>query len=396
MLSRPLLYLHAHAPPTGGGSPVLLHRLLSGLDAAELEIVTDRALRRQVRRRVGRVLPGRYSFVRKKGLAGNRFLAGRYVNGLLNVALAVIAGSRAARIARRRGAGWVMSVADEGFSVIAGHVCARLVRVPHVIMIFDLWEENAYTEFERRLAAAVEAPIFRRASALLVHCREMADHYRRKHGIDADVVPSSVELWDPQPRPRARSPYEVAFVGAVYWAQEDALRRLSRAVGLLPDFTLTLIGSWASESVLAPRGIDPDRTEPELPPEKLRRRLEEADVLFLGLSFGSAHPDVVRTASPAKLPEYMASGTPLLVHAPEGSHVAEYTREADFGEVVSRADERELAAALARIVGDPEAAARRARRARELAEQRHEVGRVRARFVDILERVRQTADDSAA
>ena len=46
--------------------------------------------------------------------------------------------------------------------------------------------------------------------------------------------------------------------------------------------------------------------------------MKRADAVFLGLSFGSDHPEVIKTATPARLPEYMASGTPLIVHAPRG------------------------------------------------------------------------------
>jgi chorismate synthase len=88
-----------HAPPTPGGSPVLLHRLLDGLPPSQLEIVTGWNLRRPVRAGGPLVLRGRYHFVPKKGLAGNRFRVGRAVNAAVNVTLAKLAGITAARVA---------------------------------------------------------------------------------------------------------------------------------------------------------------------------------------------------------------------------------------------------------------------------------------------------------
>jgi glycosyltransferase involved in cell wall biosynthesis len=130
-----------------------------------------------------------------------------------------------------------------------------------------------------------------------------------------------------------------------------------------------------------------DRLEPNLPPERFRPRLEQADVLFLGLGFETAHPDVIRTAAPAKLPEYMASGRPILVHAPRGSHVAEYGREAGFAEVVDVPDEQALRVALLRLLEDAELAGARAARALELVRDRHEASRVRQEFCRLLESV---------
>ena len=96
---------------------------------------------------------------------------------------------------------------------------------------------------------------------------------------------------------------------------------------------------------------------------------------------------MIRTATPARLVEYMASGRPLLVHAPRGSHVAEYARSLDFAEVVDAADDEALAAGLRAVIEDPERALERARRARELAAERHAAPVVRRRFRELLEQL---------
>jgi glycosyltransferase involved in cell wall biosynthesis len=308
------------------------------------------------------------------------------INAGLNLVLAAVAGIRTARLARRRRAGWILSVADDGFSQIAGAIAALLSRRPHLVMVFDLWAENAYTEVERALARVAEPALLRHAAAVIVHCREMADHYRDKYGLDCVVLPTPVEPWLlEQATPNRDEEAEVLFAGAVYWAQEDSLRRLTRALREVPGVGVTIVGSWSDESALRERGIVADRLEADLPPDAFRRRLERADILFLGLGFETRHPEVIRTASPAKLPEYMVSARPILIHAPRGSHVAEYARAADFAEVVDVPDEQALRVAVERILGDHLRARERAERARKLALERHAVDRVRAQFAATLE-----------
>jgi glycosyltransferase involved in cell wall biosynthesis len=389
MISRPLVYLHAYAPPTPGGTPVLIHRLLSGLPPDKLEVVTDVARREAVSSGGPRVLQASYHFVRRKRRRGDRFVAGRALDAVIDGALAVTAGVRAAAVARRRRAGWVLTVSDEGFSVIAGAVCSRLTGRPHIVMVFDLWEENAYDGFARALARVLEPRILRNAARVVVHNDKMAQHYHAKHGISCAVLPTSVEPWQTAPAETRRPDdcREILFAGAVYWAQEDSLRRLSRATRGLDGVRLTIVGSGTDEAALRERGIVADRLEPNLPPERFRPRLEQADVLFLGLGFETGHPDVIRTAAPAKLPEYMASGRPILVHAPRGSHVAEYGREAGFAEVVDVPDEQALRVALLRLLEDAELAGARAARALELVRDRHEASRVRQEFCRLLESV---------
>lgn len=387
MLSRPLVYLHAHAPPTPGGTPVLIHRLLSGLDPDELEVVTETALRPEVERGGPRVLHAHYRFVPRKGARGNRHAAGRVLNATINGVLAIAAGLRAAAVARQRRAGWILTVSDEGFSVIAGAVAARLTGLPHVVMIFDLWEENAYTDVARTVARVLEPHLLRGAALILVHNDQMAEHYRAKYGISCAVLPTSVERWE-SALPEAHRPEsvrEILFAGAVYWAQEEALRRLSRVTRDLDGVRLTLLSPRSEEAALRTQGIVVDRLEPGLAPDEFRPRLELADVLFLGLSFNSAYPDVIRTASPAKLPEYMASGSPILVHAPRGSHVAEYGREGGFAEVIDVPDDDALRAGIVRVLSDAQLAKERAARAQVLVRQRHEASRVREEFCRLLE-----------
>jgi len=386
---RALVYIHTHAPPTAGGTPVLLHRLLSGPALPPLHVLTDRKLRTRLSCDGEHVLPGRYHFFLRKGPRGNRWCVGRTINGVVNLALAVIAGIQGAWLVHRARAGWVLSVADEGFSPLAGSIAARIAGRPHLLMVFDLWEENAYTEFERAVAHALERRLFSGANRVIVHCREMAEHYREKYGISCVILPTSVEPPESSTPPLGigaeRS--EVLYAGAVYWAQEDALRRLSGVVARLDDVALTIVGSWSNRDALVRKGIATDQLEPDLPPVIFRRRLTRADVLFLGLGFGTPYPDVVRTASPAKLPEYMAAGRPILVHAPAGSHVAEYAREADFAEVVDIADETALERGLLRILGNPELSSRRAARALELARGRHAAASVRSAFTALLDGV---------
>jgi glycosyltransferase involved in cell wall biosynthesis len=364
--------------------------LLSSLDAEELDVLTDRALRPEVRRRGPRVLHARYHFALRKGPRGNRYTLGRVLNAVLNVGLGAAAGLRGAVLARQRNAGWILTVADEGFSVIAGAVCARLTGLPHVVMVFDLWEENAYTDVARRLARLFEPRIFLGAARIIVHNEQMAEHYRAKYGLQCAVLPTSVEPREVSApaETRHKKVREILFAGAVYWAQEGALRRLSRVTESLPDVRLTILGSSAEAAALRERGIVADRLEPDLPPERFRPRLEQADVLFLGLGFDTAHPDVIRTASPAKLPEYMASGRPILIHAPAGSHVAKYGREGGFAEVVDIPDDEALRAAVMRLFEDEELARTRAARAQELVQVRHEASQVREEFRSLLESLR--------
>lgn len=374
---------------------MILERLLSELPGIDLSVVTDRRLRRRVRAGGEGVLDAHYRFMWKWPGWGGRWHAGRVAGAAIDVGLAALAGLRTARWARRDSARWIMSVTDEGFSVIAGAVAAKLARVPHVVMVFDLWEENAYSDVHRALAAHLERRIFRSAAKVICYCDELVEHLRAKHGIESVAIATPVEPGAPAERlagtaapdsaePTGSSDRELLLAGAVYWAQRDAIARLLELRGEVPGLEMVAIGN---EQTLRAYGLQADRYEPGLPSSEFARRLRRADALFVGLSLNSDHPEVLRTATPARLVEYMASGVPLLIHAPRGSHVAEYARREDFAQVVDVADSELLLTGLRTVLDDVPLSRARAARARSIADERHGVVVVQRQFTRVLDQL---------
>jgi hypothetical protein len=269
--------------------------------------------------------------------------------GFSNLLLAFVAGVRAGIVARRMQASSVLSVVDGGFSQTAGALAARIARIPHIIWALDLWEENAYPSFERRMARTLEPRLWRNAATVIVHAQELADYYAAKHRIACEVLAVPIEnAARALPRSDHPGPPEVLCAGDLYWAQADAVGRLIRARRRLREpVTLTLLTHRESA---AARALDTDRIETGISADDFRTRLAAADVLFLGLSFGTPHEDVIRFATPARYPEYLASGTPMVVHAPPDSHVARHARAHNLAEVVDVPDELALATAIGRAL----------------------------------------------
>jgi glycosyltransferase involved in cell wall biosynthesis len=382
-----LIFIHGFAPPNSGGTAIIVDRLLGRMAGVTLEVWTRVTQLRAVRRG-NFVLPGRYRYFVKLRSASWAPLWIAWPITLANVVLAIAAGVRIGRRARRDGADWLVSVVDEGFSQIAGSVAARIASVPLLLWVFDVWEENAYAAADRRVAHALEGRLWRSASAVMVHAEELAEHYQRKHGVDAVVIRTPIEGHDgaaPHRPPGAdHGAFEVLVAGSVYWAQAEALQRVASAVRMTPGASLTIVGDPALQS----ERIDADRYEPPLSGAALRARLAKADLLVLGLSFDSPWPEVIRTATPARLPEYLAAGVPLLVHAPAGSHVAEYVRRGELGAVVDSPDVEAVAAAISAARREVDGQRQRAVDACAFALSVHAESAVRADFKRMLEALR--------
>ena len=81
------------------------------------------------------------------------------------------------------------------------------------------------------------------------------------------------------------------------------------------------------------------------------------------------------TAFPSKMPEYLASGRPILVQAPPKSYLVRYAKQHGFAEIVDEPDVSAAACAVRRLATDSERRAELLRNA-AVTLQRHDALRV--------------------
>jgi glycosyltransferase involved in cell wall biosynthesis len=170
----------------------------------------------------------------------------------------------------------------------------------------------------------------------------------------------------------------------VYWAQVDAIRNLVEALLTLPEAALELV-TEQSESDLRRLNLLRGRVSVRRSTHRETRDLQRnADLLFLPLSFGNQAPDLIRTAAPGKMAEYLVSGVPVLVHAPADSYISRDAREFGWGFVVDRPDVHALAEGVRILLTDRSLRERVVANAIRLATTRHDEAILAARFRDEL------------
>jgi glycosyltransferase involved in cell wall biosynthesis len=160
----------------------------------------------------------------------------------------------------------------------------------------------------------------------------------------------------------------VLFTGNVDWPQLDAILDLVVAVRDMIGVEFHIY-SHDSQDGLVAMGVTGKNVvlHQGLPEDEARDRQAAADVLYLPMSFGAKGRHIIETAQPAKSVEYMASGVPVLVHAPAHAFVSRYAREHDIAIVVDQPGPDELRRALVALISDRTDAQRKATRAAALA-----------------------------
>ena len=119
-------------------------------------------------------------------------------------------------------------------------------------------------------------------------------------------------------------------------------------------------------------------------PSKLPQILSEADLLVLPINFDEASLKYVGYSIQTKVPEYMASGTPILAYGPAVSPNINYALRDNWGLVVDRPDKQRLAVAIAETIEDEQLRSRLGKYARDLAFRNHDAGVIRDAYRQLL------------
>ncbi len=121
-----------------------------------------------------------------------------------------------------------------------------------------------------------------------------------------------------------------------------------------------------------------------LPRESFGQSLADADLLVVPVNFDEESLAYVKYSMPAKVPEYMASGTPILVYAPKETPPAEYATKAGWGAVVTERDLDVLEQQITKLIESPSLRQEYGEKARAIAIAQHSFESTRVRFRQIL------------
>ena len=113
---------------------------------------------------------------------------------------------------------------------------------------------------------------------------------------------------------------------------------------------------------------------------ELPRRFAEFDLLLMPYNFDSGAIRLFQYSWPGRLPEYMASGTAILMCAPSSLTFVEYALREKCAYVVDTQTQSDIETALLRLASDTNLRSRIAATARQVALKDHDLERIRLDF----------------
>ena len=256
----------------------------------------------------------------------------------------------------------VLTVAH-GFGWLAAARIAEDAQKPLHVIVHDDWPRVAIiSETFRGWLDKQFRRVYCQAASRMCVSPGMRSRFLELYGKDAEVLfPSRSPLASSFETPPSRlsqnaQPFTVAFAGTIN--SEGYVRALMALRKAIDEVSGRLLIFGPLDEVAA-RSYGLDSKNVVIggllsPAELLLRLREEADCLFVPMSFDGADRANMELAFPSKLADYTAAGVPLLIYGPDYCSAVRWAREnKGVAEVVDTLEELQLISALRRLVNEP-------------------------------------------
>lgn len=336
-LNKRILIVSTWAPPRPGGSAQHLYNFYSQFNPAQYAIFT-RAENMHAEERGPQLLCAYHFFPRS----------------------ALRAVKEGMRIVRYSGTEVIYGTADSGRGLLLAFLLSLLSRRPLLLHFFDIYRGNSFPApwglaswlFEPLLILYAKRTILPNEAIYDEYCRRYAFLKRRFICVNNGTFDTPYDKLRTGIVQHGK-PYRIVCTGSVYWAQEESVRCLAEAVRGAENLRVELYTPRRIQDDVARiaegnANVSAASAEPSRMPEIQTL----ADLLFIPLARPGVSPVVTNTAVPGRLPEYLLSGRPLIVHAPEGSFMARYARREKFAHVVESFEPSILKEEIYRVIRD--------------------------------------------
>jgi hypothetical protein len=246
------------------------------------------------------------------------------------------------------GLGWLLAAAVAGEAGVPLHLIMHddWPRVANVPQQFRHWLDRSFARVYRQASSRMcVSPFMREDYLARYRCdAEVLYPSRAKNSLDFETVPTRMRPDDAQ--------LTIAFAGTINSpGYVRVLRQLSQSLSESGG-RLLLFGAISHDSAKE-HGLDDQHVVLGglLSPSDLIVRLRnEADALFVPMSFDRSERSNMEMAFPSKLADYTATGLPLLIYGPSYCSAVRWANDnPGVAEVVAVEDQGLLSAALRRL-----------------------------------------------
>ncbi len=274
--------------------------------------------------------------------------------------------------------------------------------VPVVTHIMDDWPDrllhqdpHLYTKLDRSLRIVLS-----QSAARLSICAAMSQAFESRYGLDFTPIANCVEPteWLRQDKQvsqaRSNSPnFIIRYIGGLADDMNfTSISDVANAVAALKDefpvkFEIYTMPHYKQKGIEALAQLScVSIHDANLSEEKYRQLLSTANALIVAYNFDERSISYVRYSMANKLPECMASATPVLVYGPMSVATVAYASATNSVRLVTERDLEKLKSVIRTLAKNSTLGAELGQKARQFALENHSAEKVRGQFLRILQK----------
>lgn len=358
-----ILLMSDCVPPIVRGPSIILYRLFKHLRANSYSVLTSQYDGKGLILNKNLKLSCKYYYAKVETTVGG--YKRTYFSTLIKWIEAFKIALEGVKVVKSEGHDKILVCPTHGNYLLAAYFVHKICKKNLYIYFFDLFRANKkWFDFDGLMRDLTVKLAAKSADGAFVMSEKLKDYYHARYpNLKIHIIRHPIDMKDYVSHTENSSrnggnssvPKKIVFTGMIYEYQIDAIQNLVKALEGFKNIEFHIY-TERSKQYLESMGVTGENIIycGYADNRDLIRIQKEADILFLPMSFHGrgTNPDIIRTASPVKISDYLAAGRPILVHAPEDSYIAWYAKKYEFGLVVDEPNANSLRGAIMRLMRD--------------------------------------------
>lgn len=276
------------------------------------------------------------------------------------------------------------------------HCLSDRLSVPLAIHVWDDWlrsipSRSVFASYLKKKYDRAFSNLLNKKNILLFSiCDAMSIEYEARYGKKFQAFHNPVDLQEwASASSSLHEPSTVLYMGKIskeiakcLVSVAECIQGIKRKYNL--DMKLVIYSKDADMYMKTLRKLGNVDVNSAIPRAKLLRQIKDASILFLPVSFRKQISNYYKLSFPTKMPEYMVSGVPILIWAPEDIALSRYALETQSACVVTSQNPQDLGKAIFSLATNAKMRVELSRKANQIAISSFNADNIRSEFRQIL------------
>ena|ERR1035437_3348425 len=279
--------------------------------------------------------------------------------------------------------------------ILFGLAVKSYLKKPLILHVMDDWpstliDSGLFKNYWRRKIDHELRSLLDKASLLMSISDEMANEYKTRYNKDFITFHNTIDVdfW----KKYQRNSYDlnedltILYAGRIGLGIDTSLELFAKSVqGINEELKLSI--KFVIQTQDKPSWIKKYKNvihNSFVSYDDLPKIFAESDLLLLPYDFSDDSIKFIKYSMPTKVPEYMITGTPIILFAPEVTAVVKYAKKYEWAKVITQNDINEVSNAIKQLITNKELREKYAKNAISIAEKNYNSIDVTNRFRNVI------------